>query len=149
MPDLREATIPHQLSSSLPFAQLHWHLACPPTCPLVTARPLLHTSQGRSNPVPPALPPFNFNNQQNFAKTPSMSLTIAVRDLIARGFPYALCVFESFTSVTTAALHYAHAQKTDKRQLGANSHTDFGPLLGYSKTKIWRSSIPTLAPSCR
>lgn len=59
-------------------------------------------------------------------------LTLTVLGLIARTLPYGPNVFEKFTadipSVTLRLLRYPPAQKTEKRQLGASAHTDFGAI---------------------
>lgn len=59
-------------------------------------------------------------------------LTLTVLDLIARTLPYGPNVFDGFTANTPAAplrfLHYPPAQETEKRQLGASAHTDFGAI---------------------
>ena len=59
-------------------------------------------------------------------------LTQIVLDLIARTLPYGPNVFEDFNANNPLAilrlLHYPPAQKTEKRQLGASAHTDFGAI---------------------
>ena len=60
------------------------------------------------------------------------TLTLTILDLIARTLPYGPDVFQTFTANSPAAplrlLHYPPAQKTEKRQLGASAHTDFGAI---------------------
>lgn len=60
-------------------------------------------------------------------------LTLTILDLIAATLPYGPHVFDTFTSNTPAAplrlLHYPPAPPvTEKRQLGASAHTDFGAI---------------------
>ena len=59
-------------------------------------------------------------------------LTMTVLDLIARTLPHGPHVFDEFKSNDPIAplrlLHYPPAQPTEKRQLGASAHTDFGAI---------------------
>ena len=60
-------------------------------------------------------------------------LSLTVLDLLARTLPYGHNVFAEFTANTPAAplrfLHYPPAPaSTEKRQLGASAHTDFGAI---------------------
>lgn len=59
-------------------------------------------------------------------------LSLTVIEMIARTLPYGPRVFDEFVANTPAAplrlLHYPPAQKTEKRQLGASAHTDFGAV---------------------
>ena len=61
-----------------------------------------------------------------------MKLTLTVLEMIAKTLPYGPNIFDTFTAGTPAAplrlLHYPPAQKTEKRQLGASAHTDFGAI---------------------
>lgn len=59
-------------------------------------------------------------------------LSLTVLEMIARTLPHGSHVFDDFIANTPAAplrmLHYPPAQKTEKRQLGASAHTDFGAI---------------------
>ena len=60
-------------------------------------------------------------------------LSLVVLDLVARTLPYGSQVFKDFTANTPAAplrfLHYPPAPAvSEKRQLGASAHTDFGAI---------------------
>ena len=59
-------------------------------------------------------------------------LSLTVLEMISRTLPYGSHVFDNFIANTPVAplrmLHYPPAQKTEKRQLGASAHTDFGAI---------------------
>ena len=60
------------------------------------------------------------------------NLSILVLGIVARTLPYGPHVFDQFTSndpvTTLRLLRYPPAQQTEKRQLGASAHTDFGSV---------------------
>ena len=70
-------------------------------------------------------------------------LSLVVLGLIARTLPYGPHVFDQFVCNNPATplrlLHYPPAQKTEKRQLGASAHTDFGAI-----TLLLQDSSPGL-----
>jgi isopenicillin N synthase-like dioxygenase len=59
-----------------------------------------------------------------------LELGSKVLEILARGLPYGNNIFDEFLSndpvCTLRLLHYPPQVSSDKRQLGAGAHTDFG-----------------------
>lgn len=87
-----------------------------------------------SNVWPPAstIAPGAFQEPVEAYLTGITALTLRVLDLIARTLPYGPQIFDDFKAHNPVTplrlLHYPPAQKTERRQLGASAHTDFGAL---------------------
>ena len=83
-------------------------------------------------PKPSLLAPSKFQQPAERYYDAIYKLSLNVLDLIARTLPYGPHVFDNFTANGPAAplrlLHYPPAQETEKRQLGASAHTDFGAI---------------------
>ena len=79
------------------------------------------------------LPPANFQAPAERYYSAVYDLSLKILELIARTLPYGPNVFDDFTANTPAAplrlLHYPKAPPvTEKRQLGASAHSDFGAI---------------------
>ena len=78
------------------------------------------------------LPSSAFRNPAEAYYRAIYNLSLTVLDIIAHTLPYGPHIFDEFTSNQPAAplrlLHYPPSQKTEKRQLGASAHTDFGAI---------------------
>ncbi|KAL8722881.1 MAG: hypothetical protein Q9225_000714 [Loekoesia sp. 1 TL-2023] len=103
----------------------------PPSSPLVQKRRFFMGS----NVWPPSslLPAVQFQEPTERYYTAIYELSLTVLGLIARTLPYGPNVFDNFVANTPAAplrlLHYPKAPPTtEKRQLGASAHTDFGAI---------------------
>lgn len=84
-------------------------------------------------PPSPLLPASDFQAPTEAYYNAIYDLTLKVLSLIADTLPYGPDVFSTFTANTPAAplrlLHYPRAPPTtEKRQLGASAHTDFGAI---------------------
>ena len=87
------------------------------------------------NVWPPSslLPPANFQVPAERYYTAVYDLSLKILELLARTLPYGPNVFDDFIANTPAAplrlLHYPKAPAvTEKRQLGASAHSDFGAI---------------------
>ena len=98
-----------------------------------------------SNVWPPntLLPESDFRVPVEAYFTAIYDLSLVILELVARTLPYGTHVFDHFVSNNPATplrlLHYPPAQKTEKRQLGASAHTDFGAI-----TLLLQDSSPGL-----